>query len=70
MTSEKQDKSNAIAEPLKGLTTNDAGYYESDPVNANDAKGDPASDPKISTYTSDGKKRKFTDTSNRDLQQI
>ena len=35
----------------------------------NDAKGDPASDPETVTHTSDGKKRKVTYTSNRDLQQ-
>ena len=44
-------------------------YYESGLVNMNDAKGDPASDPKIATHTSDGKKRKIRDTSNRYLQQ-
>ena len=35
----------------------------------NDAKGDPASDPKIATHNSDGKKIKVTDTSNKYLQQ-
>ena len=32
-------------------------------------KGNPASNPKIATHTSDGKKRKVMDTINRDLQQ-
>ena len=51
---------------LKGFTINDAGYYEPD---ENDAKGNPASYPKVSTHTIDGKKRKVTDTSNVNLQQ-
>ena len=33
-------------------------------MNKNDAKGDPASDPKVATRTSDRKKIKGTDTSN------
>ena len=69
LTSEKRDKSDTLAETLKGLTINNAGYYESDSVNANGAKGDPASDPKISNHTSDVNKIKVTDTSNGDLQQ-
>ena len=69
LTSEKLDKSDALAEMLKELTINDAGYYASDSANANDAICDPASDPKTVTHTSDGNKRKVTDTSNRDLQQ-
>ena len=69
LTSEKRDKSDALAEILKGLTINDARYYESDSSNANDAKGDPASDLNIATPTSDRKKRKVTDTSNGYLQQ-
>ena len=55
LTSEKRDKSDTLAEMLKGLTINDAGYYESDPANANDTKGDPASDPKVCTHATDGK---------------
>ena len=56
----------ALAETLKGLTSNDAAYYNSD---KNDAEGDTASDPKVATHTSDVKKRKVTDTSNRNTQQ-
>ena len=51
------------------MTINDTRYYESDSANANDAKDDPAINQKIATHTSDGKKRKVTDTSNGDLQQ-
>ena len=69
LTSEKQDKSDDMAETLKGLTINNAGYYESGSANANDANGDPASDPEVYTHTSDGKKRKVTDSSNEYLQQ-
>ena len=54
----------ALAETLKGLTINYAVYYESDSANTNDAKGDPASYMKVSTHTTDVKKRKVTDTSN------
>ena len=59
LTSEKRNNSGALAEALKGLTINDAGYYESDSANVNDAKGDLASNPKVATHTSDGKKRKL-----------
>ena len=59
----------ALAETLKGLKINDAGYCESDSENENYAKGNPTSNPKVATHTSDGKKRKVTDTSNGDLQQ-
>ena len=69
LTSEKRDKSDALEKTLKGLTINDAGYYESDSANANDTKIDPASNPEIATQTSDIKKRKVTDTRNRDFQQ-
>ena len=51
---------------IKGLTIDDSGYYNSE---KNSAEGDPASNPKVYTHTSDGKKRKVTDTSNRNLQQ-
>ena len=63
-TSENRYKSDALAETLKGLTINYAVYYESDSANTNDAKGDPASYMKVSTHTTDVKKRKVTDTSN------
>ena len=69
LTSEKKNKQDALAETLKGLKTNDAGYYGSDSANANEARGNPASDQKLATHTSDGKKRKFMDTSNGYFQQ-
>ena len=69
LKSDKLDKSDALEEMLKGLTINDAEYYESDSANPNDAKVNPASDPKIATHTSDGNKIKFMDTSHSDLQQ-
>ena len=69
LTSEKRYKLDALAETLNGLTVNDAGYYESDSANENDAKGNLASNPKITTHTSDRKKRKVTDNSNVYLQQ-
>ena len=59
----------ALEETLNNLAINNSGYYESDSANENDAKGDPASDLKVATQTSDGKKIKVTDTSNRDSQQ-
>ena len=55
LTSEKVDKSDALAETLKGSKINDAGYYESDLANMNGAKGDPTSDLRMDTHTSDGK---------------
>ena len=64
LTSEKQDKSDALVEMLKRLTINDTGYYESESANKNGTKSDPASAPKISTHTSDRKKINVTDTSN------
>ena len=69
LTSEKLDKSDVLAENLKGLKINDAEYYESNSANMNDAKGDPTSDPKVDNPNSVRKKRKFINTSNRDLQQ-
>ena len=59
LTSKRLNNSDALAETLKGLTINNARYYESDD---NDAKGDPASDPEVVIHTSDGKKGKVTDT--------
>ena len=64
LASEKRNNLDALAETLKGLTINDAGYYESDSANENYTIGNTASDPKVATHTSDGRKRKFTDTSN------
>ena len=70
MTSDNQDKSDALAETLKGLTIKDAGYYESVSATANDTKGNTASNPNIYIHTSDRKNIKFSDTSNGYLQQI
>ena len=67
LTSEKQNNSDVLAETLKWLTINDTEYYESDSANEDEAKRDPASNPKVATHTSNGKKRKATDTSKRDL---
>ena len=69
LTSEKLDKSNDLVKTLKELTINNTGYYLSYSANKNDAEGDPGSYPKKVTNTSDRKKRKVTDTSNRILQQ-
>ena len=69
MTSDKLDKSDDLAERLNGLIIKNAGYYVSDSANANDEKGDHTSNPETATHTSDGKKRKVTDTSNGILQQ-
>ena len=55
----------ALAETLKGLiidsTINDSTYYKLD---ENYAEGDPKSDPKVDTHTSDGKKVTGTGTTN------
>ena len=50
------------------MTINDAGYYNLD---KNDTEGDPKSDPKEATHTSDEKKGKDidTDTTNRNYPQ-
>ena len=52
-----------LAETLKGLTLhskiNNSAYYDSD---EDDVESDPKSDPLVATHTSDGKKRKVTDT--------
>ena len=69
LISERLDKLDALAETLNNLTINGARYYESDSANVDDAKSDPASDPKAANQTSDEKKRKVTDTSNEDSQQ-
>ena len=44
LISEKLDKLDALEETLKGLTINDAGYYETESTKSNDGKEDPASD--------------------------
>ena len=67
LTSEKRDKLDAISEMLKGLKIKDSGYHEPESENANDTKGDPASN--SNTATHDRNKRKVTDTKNGDLQQ-
>ena len=69
LTSERLNNLDVLSKTLKGLKINDAGYYESESSNKNDAKEDPASDPKVATHTSDGKKIKVTDTRNVNLQQ-
>ena len=69
LISETRNKLNAPEETLKYLTINNAGYYESDSANANGKGCDPASDLKLDTNTSDGKKRKATETSKGYLQQ-
>ena len=51
-----QTNLDVLAETLKLSTINNIGYYES---GKNDAKGNPAGDPKVPTHTSDGKKRKL-----------
>ena len=70
LTSEKLNISDDLAETLNDLTIKDAEYYISDSVNANYAKGDPASDLETVTHTSDGKKMKVTDSSNGILKKI
>ena len=50
LTSERINNSYALAEALKVLKLNDAGYYNPD---KNDAEGDLASNPKVATHTSD-----------------
>ena len=65
LTSERLNNSDALAETLKIFKINDARYYESE---KNVAKGDPASNPKVATHTSDRKKK--SDTSNGNLKQI
>ena len=64
LKSEKRNELDALAETLRGLKINNNGNYESDSVNGNDAKGDPASDLRVATHTSDDKKKKVMDTSN------
>ena len=66
--SEGLNNSDILAKTLKRLTMdstiNDSAYYNSD---EDDAESDPKSDPLVATHTSDGKKRKVTntDTTNR-----
>ena len=64
LTNERLNNSDVLVETLKGLTIKNSVYYESDSANKNDAKSDPASEPKVATHTSDEKKIKVTDTSN------
>ena len=69
MTSEKLEKSNELTETFKDSTINDAEYYASDSVNANNENGDTEINPKTVTHTSDRKKIKVIDTSNIIMQQ-
>ena len=59
LTCEMLNNYDVLAETLKDLTINDARYYNSEEY---DAENDPNSNPKVATHTSDGKKRKVTDT--------
>ena len=71
-TSERRITLDVLAETLKGLTLhstiNISAYYNSD---KDDAESDPKIDPLEATHTSDGKKRKVTntDTTNGDSPQ-
>ena len=65
-TSEKLDKLDELVDTLKDFKINDAECFLFNSVIVNEAKGDPASDPKIVTHNSDGK-GKVTYTSNRIL---
>ena len=67
LTSKRLNNLDALSKTLKVLKINNARYYESD---ENDAKFDPASNPKVATHTSDGKKIKVMDTNNINLEQI
>ena len=69
LTSENLDKLDDLVEALKDLKVNDDEYYVSESWNENDAKVNPARNPKTVTHTSDRKKIKVTDTSNWILQQ-
>ena len=64
LTIEKLKSSDALAETLKGLIINDAGYYSSD---KNDAEGDPKIDPKVATQSTDRLKRKVIDTNTTNI---
>ena len=66
MKNEKRISSDILAEKIKGFngltiqsTSNDSAYYNSE---EDDAESDPTSDQKEATHTSDGNKRKLTDT--------
>ena len=63
LTSERRNNLDVLAKMLKGLTIDskikDSAYYNSD---KNYAEGSPKSNPLVANHTSDGKKRKFTDT--------
>ena len=66
MTSERRISLDVLAETINGFneltiqsTINDSAYYDSE---EDDAKRDPNRYPKVDTHTSDGKKRKVTDT--------
>ena len=67
-TSEKLDKSDEMADALKDLIINDAGYHESDTATASDAQVDPTRDPKTVTHISNGK-GKVMETSNGNFKQ-
>ena len=50
-TSKKLDKSDELVDALKKLTSNNAKYYESNTVPANDTQGDLTRNPKTFTNT-------------------
>ena len=58
-----------LADAVNDLIINDAEYHVSKSVTENDAKGNPARDPKTVNHTSDGKE-KVRYTSNRKPQKI
>ena len=66
VTNERQISPSILAETIKGFkglviqsTINNSAYYNSE---EDDAESNPNSDPKVATHTSDGNKRKVTDT--------
>ena len=63
LTSERLNNLDALSETLKVLTldstVDNSAYYNSD---KNDAEDEPKRNPLVDTHTSDGKKRKVTDT--------
>ena len=67
-TSEKLDKSDEIADALKYLTTNNAGYYASNSATASDTQGNLTRNTNTVNHTSN-EKEKFMETRNGDFEQ-
>ena len=65
-TSEKLDKSDELADALKGLTVNNSGYYASKSATMSDAQVNLTRNLKTVTHTINGKE-KDTDTRNGDF---